>query len=118
MRHPKSGYRIYRHEDLQAVLDLPDAADVDFSPRVDWSEMGEAEHFVQFYESDGFLVDSVSGFVAAALQAGEGAVVIATEAHRQAIQLRLEASELTLRAHSPPQILFPSMLLRHCQSSW
>ena len=47
--------------------------------------MGDVEHFVQFYESDNFLVESVSGFVGTALRVGDAAIVIATEAHRLAL---------------------------------
>ncbi|HYY96285.1 MAG TPA: hypothetical protein VE713_17405, partial [Pyrinomonadaceae bacterium] len=51
-----------------------------FAPRMDWSAMGETEHFVQFYESDAFLLNSLSEYTAAAIKAGEAAVVVATEA--------------------------------------
>ena len=68
LRHPKSGYRIYRHEDLRSLLESSGRqANADLAPQVDWSEMGECEHFVQFYERDEFLMDSVSGFVAGKL---------------------------------------------------
>src|SRR3954468_22239345 len=56
-RHPQNGYRIYLHEDLEAVLrsaDLSLLTDDSFAPQVDWSDMGESEHFVQFYENDEF----------------------------------------------------------------
>src|SRR5262245_28043961 len=45
----------------------------------------ESEHFVQFYEDDAFLAESVSAFVGQGLVAGDGAIVIATEPHRKAI---------------------------------
>lgn len=47
------------------------------------------EHFVQFYESDVFLLDSVTRYVAEGLRAGDGCVVIATEAHRAALAAKL-----------------------------
>jgi len=31
-------------------------------PTIDWRESGESDHFVQFYESDDYLADSVSRF--------------------------------------------------------
>jgi len=54
--------------------------------------MGRTEHFVQFYDSDSFLMDSVSGFVAAGLRLRESAIVIATPEHRQELDrlLRLQ----------------------------
>ncbi|HEX4072444.1 MAG TPA: ATP-binding protein [Planctomycetaceae bacterium] len=88
-RHPQNGYRIYLHEDLVAVLrsaDLSRPAEESSAPVIDWSEMGEDEHFVQFYESDDFLVTSVSGFVGAALREGNASVIIATAPHGEAIQ--------------------------------
>jgi len=68
------------------------------APRIDWSEMGEAQHFVQFYEDDQFLVESVGGFVGAGLGAGDAAIVIATAAHRAALEERLELQGLDLAA--------------------
>jgi PAS domain S-box-containing protein len=50
-----------------------------------------SNHFVQFYETDDFLADSVASFVSAGITSGEGAVIIATPAHRQAIAQRLAA---------------------------
>jgi PAS domain S-box-containing protein/excisionase family DNA binding protein len=98
VRHPKNGYRIYRQQDLEAVLDPGDA----FAPTgrsqssSDWTEMGEREHFVQFYEDDLFLENSVAGYVGAGLESGEGAVVIATREHRVAIAKRLKARGIDL----------------------
>ena len=69
-RHPQNGYRIYLHEDLEAVLrsaDLSTLTAESFAPQVDWTKMRDSEHFVQFYESDAFLIESVSGFIGAAL---------------------------------------------------
>lgn len=42
------------------------------------------EHFVQFYESDFFLLDSVTGYLAEGLGAGDVCVVIGTREHRDA----------------------------------
>lgn len=64
------------------------------APRDDWRDMAKSEHFVQFYEDDNFLVESVAQFIGAALGSGGGAVVIATPAHRQALQARLQAHGL------------------------
>lgn len=45
-----------------------------------------ADHFVQFYEEDAYLVQSVTDFVAHALTTGDIALVVATAAHRQEIE--------------------------------
>ena len=50
------------------------------------------DHFVQFYESDGFLLNSLSDFVGEGLGAGEGCVVLAGRARREGLEDRLRAS--------------------------
>lgn len=59
------------------------------APVSDWSQMSESEHFVQFYEADAFLLNSLGGYIHAALDAGEVAIVVATEAHRAGLEERL-----------------------------
>jgi PAS domain S-box-containing protein len=93
-RHPQNGYRIYLHEDLEAVLrsaDLSTLTDASFAPGIDFNQIGDREHFVQFYDDDAFLVESVSAFVGAALTEGNSSVVIATPEHRSAMQRKLGA---------------------------
>ena len=70
------------------------------APLSDWSEMGESEHFVQFYETDGFLLDSLGGFISTGLGAGDGCIVVATKAHREGLEERLRASGLDVAAAS------------------
>jgi signal transduction histidine kinase/ActR/RegA family two-component response regulator len=67
---------------------------VEFAPHVDWSGMNESEHFVQFYETDGFLLNSVSGFAGAGLRAGEAVIVIATKEHRDGLDELLKQDGL------------------------
>lgn len=66
--------------------------------RLETREKGASEHFVQFYECDAFLVNSVSDFIGGALTAGEAGVVIATPAHRKAIWQTLAARGLDVAA--------------------
>jgi signal transduction histidine kinase len=54
------------------------------------TQPAQANHIVQFYEDDGFLVENVAHFLGAGLAAGEPTVVIATEAHRRAFTQRLK----------------------------
>jgi PAS domain S-box-containing protein len=49
-------------------------------------EPPSSEHFVQFYEDDTFLANSVANFLGGALGAGESAMMIATAAHREAVE--------------------------------
>src|SRR4051812_23125612 len=63
-----------------------------------WGEMAPCEHLVQMYENDGVFLDTLEGYVAGALRAGEAAVVIATSAHLTALEERLVAQKLPLKA--------------------
>ncbi len=67
------------------------------SPSAPWSAK-ESEHFVQFYEKDEFLLDSVSEFLAAGLQSGDACIIAATEAHAIGIESRLESIGIDVRA--------------------
>jgi MEDS: MEthanogen/methylotroph, DcmR Sensory domain len=60
--------------------------------------MGDDEHFVQFYETDEFLVHSVGGFIGSALARGDAGVVVATEPHRKAIESALTGLGLNVAA--------------------
>lgn len=100
-RNPQNGYRIYLHEDLETVLqsaDLSASADSAFGPRLDWTDMSESDHFVQFYENDEYLMASVCGFVETALEANHSSIVIATWDHRNAIQRKLVTSGIDVPA--------------------
>jgi PAS domain S-box-containing protein len=46
----------------------------------------ECRHAVQFYESDAFLAEQVSEYIATGLEAGGSGIVIGTPEHRQAIE--------------------------------
>ncbi|HTG17274.1 MAG TPA: MEDS domain-containing protein, partial [Blastocatellia bacterium] len=61
------------------------------APLTDWSEMSESEHFVQFYETDLFLLNSVGGFIGTGLRAADACIVVATKAHRDGLDARLQA---------------------------
>jgi hypothetical protein len=63
-----------------------------------WAEMSACEHFVQIYEADNAFMDTLTGFIAGALRQGEGAVVIATPAHRDELRWRLEVDGLDVSA--------------------
>ena len=62
----------------------------------DWPATGECGHAVQFYETDGQLLDSLMRFVGTALVGGDGALVIATDVHRDGLDRRLKANGLDL----------------------
>ena len=61
-----------------------------------WGEISPCEHMVQIYEEDDVFLDSVEGFVAGGLRAGDGVVVIATDAHLAPLEERLTAAGFDL----------------------
>jgi hypothetical protein len=73
-------------------------------PCPDWSDMGASDHVIQLYDEDDHLLQAVSRFTGAGLEAGEAAVVIATQPHREDIEARLWAHGLDLTtAHAQGQ---------------
>jgi PAS domain S-box-containing protein len=100
-RHPVSDYRMYLRSDLEALLQTGSVAENrrrPSTPSLDWSEIGDGEHFVQFYENDKHLINSASAYVARALVSGEGAVIIATGDHRNRIQRILKRRGIDVAA--------------------
>jgi signal transduction histidine kinase/ActR/RegA family two-component response regulator len=71
---------------------ITDIAAWNHAPLADCTTMSDRDHFVQFYEADGFLLNSLSGFIGKAITAGDGAVVVATEAHRKGLDELLLAN--------------------------
>lgn len=61
-----------------------------------WREMSEFEHFVQFCETDAFLIQSVSKFISAGLTSGDATIILATQAHREGIEELLKSEGLAL----------------------
>jgi DNA-binding NarL/FixJ family response regulator len=53
-------------------------------------------HEVGFYSDDRFLLEDLTQFVSAALKRGSGAIVVATESHRNNLLLRLQAQDLDI----------------------
>jgi signal transduction histidine kinase len=58
--------------------------------------MQACEHYVQFYESDAFLLDAVGTYIGDAVRAGDAGIVIATRPHLAALAERLSVSGLDL----------------------
>jgi signal transduction histidine kinase/ActR/RegA family two-component response regulator len=79
-------------------LKTREAVNWNYAPRADWAHMGDTEHFVQFYEADGFLLNSLSGFIGNAISSGDGAIVVATRAHRNGLDELLQANGLDVNS--------------------
>ena len=61
-----------------------------------WGEMAPCDHLVEVYAEEGAFLDSLTGFVTGGIRADEGVIVIASEAHRQALQKRAAAQGVDL----------------------
>jgi signal transduction histidine kinase len=67
-------------------------------PGSTWREMGSSEHFVQFYDTDMFLMDAVGDFISCGLRAGEAGIIVSTPAHQRGIEARLRADGIDVSA--------------------
>src|ERR1051325_6366860 len=63
----------------------------ELAPCSDWSKMDESDHFVQLYETDVFLLNSLGGFIGTGLEAGDACIVVATKEHREELDGGLKA---------------------------
>ncbi|MFL6275279.1 MAG: ATP-binding protein [Blastocatellia bacterium] len=52
--------------------------------------MSDSDHFVQFYESDDFLLNSLSSYVGMGLSMDDACIVVATRPHRESLDKRLQ----------------------------
>ncbi|HEX3282422.1 MAG TPA: ATP-binding protein [Pyrinomonadaceae bacterium] len=73
-----------------------DIVKLNLAPDSHWSIMSDTDHFVQFYETDGFLLNSLSGFISSAINSRDAALVIATEQHRAGLDELLLANGVDL----------------------
>lgn len=68
------------------------------SSRDPWAEIGDREHLVQFYEDSQTLVETLNGFIGSGLRANGAGVVIASQAHLDALEQHLAASGIDVAA--------------------
>jgi hypothetical protein len=74
-----------------------------------WGEMAPCEHVVQIYGDDRVFLDSLEGFVANGLRAGEGVIVIATATHLHGLEKRLRANGVDVEAARAEQRFLPRL---------
>lgn len=81
--------------DTPASPAVPDQSALTFHTIL--QERQPSSHFVQFYENEEFLINSLSDYVAGGLSAGEACLIIATSKHIDAVEKRLASnSEIDL----------------------
>ena len=61
-----------------------------------WGEITPCDHLVQIYQHDEALIDSLEGFIAGGLLAGDDVVLIATPLHLAALECRLADQGINL----------------------
>jgi hypothetical protein len=69
-----------------------------FEDEVFWGELAPTEHLVHLYENESAFFQMLEGFVAGGLSAGEAVIVIATQAHRDALNQRLRQNQFDLQS--------------------
>ena len=74
------------------LANVPSHNHLSHLPKKDWH--GESAHVVRFYTEDSSYLDALHRSVEGVLKAGNAAVIIATEAHRNGLTARLKASGL------------------------
>lgn len=108
--HPVHEHMTGRHQVPVAIRQKDIAANryADASaPGVDWQELSDSEHFVQFYDGDAALIDSASQYFAATLKRNECGLIIATPSHWQGIEAQLKAAGIdTVAAMQCEQLVF------------
>ena len=63
-----------------------------------WGEIAPPEHLVHIYEHENAFLDSLEGFVAGGLRAGEAVISIATIPHLRELESRLTAHGVNMAA--------------------
>ncbi|MBC7900074.1 MAG: MEDS domain-containing protein [Saprospiraceae bacterium] len=70
----------------------------DTASEIFWGELSPSEHLLQIYEDDEIFLDTLEGFVAGGLKAGDGVVVLATESHITGLDMRLSSQGIDINA--------------------
>lgn len=60
------------------------------SAEIFWGKITSNEHIVQVYDNDEVLIDTLSGFMYAGINAGDACIVIATETHLSELESRIK----------------------------
>jgi hypothetical protein len=63
-----------------------------------WGEIAPCEHILQIYDDDNSFLDVLTDFVGVGINAGEGVIIIATQAHLKGLESRLNAHGLNVPA--------------------
>lgn len=70
------------------------------SKRHFWRDVKEVDHFVQFYQDDYQLLDSLLNYIGKGLRKGDGCIMIATKKHISLLDRKLEKYGFSLNSSS------------------
>ena len=88
---------MHRHQFHPLTVRIrPSQNQVKANQEVFWGEIAPCEHAVQIYEDADVFLDSLEGFVAGGLRAGDGVVLIATREHLADLERRLATNGFDL----------------------
>jgi hypothetical protein len=65
-----------------------------------WQAAGQNDHFVQFYRTEDYLIECLAAYIAKGIWSGERAIVIATAAHRYALEERLRVKNVDVASNT------------------
>lgn len=108
-RHPISGYRLYRREDLVGLLQSDQLSGRPAHTQATergWNGIGIHEHCIQLYENGDCLVQAVTAFIGPAIVADGAVMLIVMPHHLEQIEALLRKRGLDLaRARQRGQCL-------------
>jgi signal transduction histidine kinase len=79
-----------------STASLPDSAALPLARLPHLEGSGQYAHSVQFYADSAFFLDELSRYIGTALMAGDAAVVLATQTHRDGLARRLQSRGLDM----------------------
>jgi hypothetical protein len=65
-----------------------------------WGEIAPTDHLVQIYDTDAVMLDSLEGFIINGINSGDSVLIIATNDHIHALNVRLK-----LHGHNPDKLI-------------
>ncbi len=75
---------------MSAQHSQPNGISASYVAPTAWSNVSPHSHLVQFYENDGFLIDSLARWFGDGLDAGDTCIFVGTEAHRISLEKYLK----------------------------
>ena len=68
------------------IADSRSFKETDFLPVQSWNDLRDSDHLVQFYETDEFLLQSLSEYIRNGLLSGDACIIVATQTHRSGLE--------------------------------